>query len=59
MDQALSRGIKINAVKLSELLDVPVVFTVGNKGKGIDELLTAAIELALSSPSRKISALKP
>jgi len=48
MDQALSRGIKINAVKLSELLDVPVVFTVGNKGKGIDELLTAAIELALS-----------
>ncbi|KJS33216.1 MAG: iron transporter FeoB [Desulfatitalea sp. BRH_c12] len=48
MDQAQTRGIKINAAKLSELLDVPVVFTVGNKGKGIDELLTAAIELALS-----------
>ncbi|RJQ76706.1 MAG: ferrous iron transport protein B [Desulfobacteraceae bacterium] len=48
MDLAQSRGIKINAAKLSELLDLPVVFTVGNKQKGIDELLTAAIELALS-----------
>lgn len=48
MDLAQTRGIKINAAKLSELLDLPVVFTVGNKQKGIDELLAAAIELALS-----------
>jgi ferrous iron transport protein B len=48
MDLAQSRGIKINAAKLSELLDLPVVFTVGNKQKGIDELLNTAIGLALS-----------
>ena len=35
-DLARSRGIKIDAGKLSELLDVPVVFTVGNKREGID-----------------------
>ncbi|MFZ1984394.1 MAG: ferrous iron transport protein B, partial [Desulfatitalea sp.] len=48
MDLADSRGVKINAHKLSELLDVPVIFTVGNKQKGIDDLLAAAVELALS-----------
>ena len=47
-DQARSRGIEIDAHKLSELLDLPVVFTVGNMSKGIDDLLAAAIELALS-----------
>ncbi len=45
-DQAQSRGIKIDAEKLSELLDVPVVFTVGNKGRGIDQLLEKTIDLA-------------
>jgi len=44
-DLARSHGVKINALKLSELLDVPVVFTVGNKNKGMDELLQAAIDL--------------
>ncbi len=48
-DLALSRGIKIDARKLSELLDLPVVFTVGNKGQGVDELLKAATDLALST----------
>jgi len=47
-DVSRSRGIKINAEKLSELLDVPVLFTVGNKNDGIDDLLKAAIELAES-----------
>ena len=47
-DLARSRGIKIDAEKLSELLDVKVVFTVGNRNKGIDELLKAAIDLANS-----------
>jgi ferrous iron transport protein B len=45
-DLAQSRGIKINAQKLSELLDVPVVFTVGNKNQGVDDLLEKAVELA-------------
>ena len=47
-DLAKTRGIKIDDRKLSELLDVPVVFTVGNKDKGIDELLKTAIDVALS-----------
>ncbi len=34
-DLARSRGIKIDAEKLSELLDVPVVFTVGNKNRKV------------------------
>ncbi len=47
-DVALARGIKIDAQKLMELLDVPVVFTVGNKNEGIDILLKKTIELATS-----------
>ena len=45
-DVAKSRGIKIDAEKLSELLDVPVVFTIGNRQKGLDELLEKAIAFA-------------
>jgi ferrous iron transport protein B len=45
-DLARSRGIKIDADKLSALLNVPVIFTVGNKNQGINELLQAAVELA-------------
>ncbi len=47
-DLARSRGIKIDADKLSRLLDVPVVFTIGNKNAGTDQLLKTAIELALA-----------
>ena len=47
-DLANARGNKIDAVKLSELLNVPVAFTIGNKNKGIDKLLKMAIELAES-----------
>jgi ferrous iron transport protein B len=45
-DLARSRGMKIDAEKLSQLLDVPVVFTVGNKNDGIDVLLKQAVKLA-------------
>ena len=48
-DVARTHGTKIDAEKLSELLDLPVVFTVGNKNEGIDTLLTKAIELAEST----------
>jgi ferrous iron transport protein B len=47
-DVARARGMKIDAAKLCELLDLPVVFTVGNKNEGIDDLLKKAIELAES-----------
>jgi len=43
-DMADAKGIKIDAQKLSSLLALPVVFTVGNKNKGIDLLIDAAIE---------------
>jgi len=45
-DIASTRGIKIDAEKLSELLDLPIVFTIGNKNEGIDALLKKAVELA-------------
>ena len=45
-DLARTRGMKIDADKLSRLLDVPVIFTVGNKNEGIDVLLKQAIKLA-------------
>jgi len=44
-DLAAARGSKIDAKKLAELLDVPVVFTVGNRGEGIETLLETAVEL--------------
>ena len=47
-DLARSRGVIIDGEKLSELLSVPVVFTVGNKGQGIDALLQTAIEMVES-----------
>ena len=47
-DVSRTRGIKIDDKKLSELLAVPVVFTIGNKNKGIETLLEKAIELAES-----------
>ena len=45
-DVAKTRGYKIDAKKLSELLGVPVVFTVGNKNEGLEELLKTAVDLA-------------
>jgi len=43
-DMAEARGIKIDEKRLSSLLGLPVVFTVGNKNKGIDVLIEAVIE---------------
>ncbi|WP_457552363.1 ferrous iron transport protein B [Desulfobacula sp.] len=43
-DVAKGKGIQINEKKLSQLLGLPVVFTIGNKNKGIDTLVEAAIE---------------
>jgi len=52
-DVARSNGTKIDAEMLSDLLAVPVVFTVGNKNEGIDNLLQEAIRLAETSPEEK------
>jgi ferrous iron transport protein B len=55
VDVARSRGIKIDAQKLSELLDVPVIFTVGNRNEGIEALLKLAIEVAHSERVAPVS----
>jgi ferrous iron transport protein B len=47
-DIVKQRGAKIDADKLSELLDVPVVRTVGNKNEGTRELLKTIISVAES-----------
>jgi len=46
MDMAEARDHKIDVQALSELLGVPIVPTVANKGKGIKELLAAVVEAA-------------
>ncbi|MBW2108759.1 MAG: ferrous iron transport protein B [Deltaproteobacteria bacterium] len=48
-DVARQRGVKIDGKKLSELLDVPVVFTVGNANEGTRDLLNEIIAVAESS----------
>lgn len=47
-DMARARGLLIDGRKLAELLDVPVVFTVANRGEGMEALLEEAIRLAES-----------
>ena len=57
-DVMLARGFQIDADKLSSLLDVPVLFTVGNKNQGSDLLLRKVIEVAQSGkpapPERRV-----
>jgi len=43
-DVAEAKGIKIDEKKLSQLLSLPVVFTIGNKNKGIGDLVEAAVK---------------
>jgi ferrous iron transport protein B len=47
-DVAQARGMKIDAQTMSVLLDVPVVFTIGNRNEGMDHLLKEAIRLCES-----------
>ena len=45
-DLARARGYNINAKRLSGLLGVPIVRTVGHKGRGMERLLAAAVDLS-------------
>lgn len=49
-DVAEQRGIKFDLKKLSELLGVPIVPTVGNKGAGIKDLLDSVVAVATRGP---------
>jgi ferrous iron transport protein B len=47
IDLAEARGLEIHHGSLSRLLGLPVLPTVGNRGSGTDEVLAAAVGLAL------------
>ena len=51
-DVAESRGQRIDARKLSELLGVPVIPMIATKNKGTQELLQAIVETAAQEPSK-------
>ena len=52
-DVARDRGLQIDCGKLSKLLGVPVVPTVGHKGRGIRELLAAVADVCRKPAPRK------
>ena len=45
-DVARARGIEFDLPQLSTLLGVPIIQTVGNRGKGLDEMMDAALAVA-------------
>jgi ferrous iron transport protein B len=51
MDVAEKRGLKIDPDKLGEMLGAPVVPTVARSGKGVQEVLRVAAEVALQNKS--------
>jgi len=52
-DVAKARGIKFDLEKLSHFFGAPVIPTVGNRGKGMDELLEAIIAVATGKFKKK------
>jgi ferrous iron transport protein B len=57
-DVVEARGERIDVARLSQLLGVPIVPTVGNKRTGIEELLDAAVAVATSSERRRPAAIR-
>jgi ferrous iron transport protein B len=47
-DVARARGVEFDLPQLSALLGVPIVQTVGNRGKGLEEMMDAALAVARS-----------
>jgi ferrous iron transport protein B len=50
VDTAEQRGIKVDHEKLSQILGVPVVPTVARSGRGMEELIRVAVDLAQTKP---------
>lgn len=60
MDEVESRGDKIDCKKLSETLGVPVIPIIARSGKGLKELMDAAIEVAKTGQkANKINLFDP
>ena len=55
MDEARKRGMEIDLPALSQLLGVPIVPVVGNRGEGVEELLGTAAEVAATGRRPAIS----
>lgn len=55
MDEAKNKNVRIDTMKLSSLLDVPVIETIATKGQGIKDIIKEAIKI---SESEKISSYK-
>jgi len=53
IDEAEKKGIKINENKLSEILGVPVVRSIGRKGTGVYELFEIAFDTITKKPVTK------
>ncbi len=52
-DVAKAKGIKIDVEKLSKLLDIPVISTIGNKNKGTEQLIEIVVKEAKASKQGK------
>jgi len=50
-DVARDRGLRIDTARLAEKLGVPVVPAIGNKGVGMDDLVEAVMQVAISQAS--------
>ncbi|HOO62484.1 MAG TPA: ferrous iron transport protein B [Synergistaceae bacterium] len=54
MDVASNRGITIHPERLSELLGIPIMPTVARTGKGVEELLDAALSVKDNPPPQPL-----
>ncbi|MCL7475811.1 MAG: ferrous iron transport protein B [ANME-2 cluster archaeon] len=54
MDEAAARGVHINAQKLSQMLNIPVVCTVSTREVGIDELEQAVSDYEQQTPGHRL-----
>ncbi len=54
-DLAKRKGITVDAKKLQNILNVPVIPTVASRGSGLTKIIDRAIDLKQSKPGRKIN----
>ncbi len=57
IDEAAKKGVEIDVGHLSQDLGVPVVPTIANRGRGVQELFQSAVETAKSGKKGKIHSL--